>query len=119
MRTLSGLRSRWTAPAAWIATSAFATSRPDVAAQLLGHAAELVEERAQRPSLDVLHDEEVDGAAVDVDRVGVERRDDVLVADALADLRLAQEPLEEAAPRQEVRVDHLDGDSRRRRLPRG
>jgi hypothetical protein len=84
----------------------------DVAAELLGHARQVREQLAQRPSLDVLHDQEARGARR-IDRlVGRQRPHDVLVAHAPADLRLATEPLERAFARQEVRVDHLHCDAR-------
>ena len=57
--TFSGLRSRWTTPAAWIASSPARDLAADVAAELLGHGAQLVEQLPQRLPLDVLHDEEV------------------------------------------------------------
>ena len=58
---------------------------------------------AQRAPLDILHDKEERGLAVVLGRIDVERAHDVLVADALAHLRLAQESLEEAGRREQLR----------------
>jgi hypothetical protein len=82
----------------------------NLAQQGLGHGAEVGEEFAQALALDVLHDHVVDLLVVDHRRVDVERANHVLVVDLLADLRLAQEALEEAGRRDEVGVDHLERD---------
>ena len=66
----------------------------DVPAELLGHPAEVEQQVPKRLPLDVLHHEEVDVLSLVPDRVHVVRADHVLVADALPDLRLAQEALE-------------------------
>ena len=71
---------------------------------------EVQEELAQAPALDVLHDHVVDGLALQLGRVHVEGADHVLVDDLPPQLRLPQEPLEEAGRAQQVGMDDLDGD---------
>jgi hypothetical protein len=52
----------------------------------------------------------MDGLSLEDGRVHVEGADDVGVADLLPDLRLAEEPLEEALARRQVGVDNLERD---------
>ena len=81
-----------------------------VAAELLGQADELGEEAPEGLPLDELHHEV--GGLPPLRLVGrrVERPDDVLVPHLPADLRLAQEALQEPGARDQVVVDQLDRD---------
>src|SRR5205823_5394137 len=69
----------------------------------------------ERLPLDELHDQEVAARAVALVAADVEGPHNVWVADASADLRLAQEPRVGALVLDEVRVEHLDRDDRARR----
>ena len=86
----------------------------DFPQERLGHDAEFVLQFAQRPPLDVFHHQEMEGLPVHLEGVGVQGRDDVLVAHPATEVGLPQEALEEAVLSEEVRVDQLDGDGRTR-----
>lgn len=90
----------------------------DVPAELLRDPPQLPPELAERLALDVIHHQVTDGAAFDGVVPRPERRHDVGVGDGPPDLRLAEEPPEEAGADQQVRVDHLQRPpARRRALP--
>jgi len=81
-----------------------------VPAEFLRYPLELALQVRQRLALDVLHDKIGVGLAVRDELVTVQRAHDVVVTHALADVRLAQEPLEEPRLLEQVGMDDLQCD---------